>query len=187
MNEYCKDPHRQGAVDEAGDRRLLPLPGLTIEPPPKEIGPEPLYRVVYAIDIGARNPREAAERAHEIMMDPASLPPVLHIMDSGGGEEVIDLAASEAKGSPQSDESREKIRRFVLAGGTQCPECGGEDIDFGPVELDAQCACQEASCRRCEARFSGVYRLVGYGLHVGDSFEVHTLAERFIEIEGDKP
>jgi len=92
MKEHGKNPHCQTAVDEARVRRLSPLQRLTIEPPPKEAGPEQLYRVVYVIDINARNPRQAAERAHEIMRDPASMRPVLDIIDSGGRQTRVDLS-----------------------------------------------------------------------------------------------
>jgi len=92
MKEHGRNPHCQTAVDEARDRRLSPLQRLTIEPPPKETGPEQLYRVVYVIDINATNPCQAAERAHEIMKDPASMRPVLDIIDSGGRQTRVDLS-----------------------------------------------------------------------------------------------
>ena len=66
--------------------------GLTIEPPPKESGPESLYRVVYVIDICAENVRQAAERTHEIMQDPESMRPVLHILDTQGHAVDVDLS-----------------------------------------------------------------------------------------------
>ena len=34
-----------------------------IEPPPKDGGKEPLFRVIYAIDVGAADERKAAETA----------------------------------------------------------------------------------------------------------------------------
>lgn len=64
----------------------------TIEPPPKENGPEKLYRVVYIIDVNAADPKEAAEFTHQIMTDPDSLRPVLHIIDEGGKSVKIDLS-----------------------------------------------------------------------------------------------
>ena len=66
--------------------------GLQIEPPPKEQGPERLYRVVYVIDINAMNPKQAAERAHEIMKDPQSMRPVLEIIDASGRQTRVDLS-----------------------------------------------------------------------------------------------
>jgi hypothetical protein len=66
--------------------------GLTIEPPPQETSPEPLYRVVYMIDINANDPRQAAERAHALMQDGQSMPPVLDILDSTGRCTQVDLS-----------------------------------------------------------------------------------------------
>jgi predicted alpha/beta superfamily hydrolase len=71
---------------------MPPAPGLTIELPPKESGPERLYRVVYVIDVNAMNPRQAAERTYEIMQDPQSIRPVLDIIDSVGGQTRVDLS-----------------------------------------------------------------------------------------------
>lgn len=90
MKELCKNPRHQKTVDGARDTR--PLQGFSIEPPPKETGPERLYRVVYVIDINAMNPRQAAERTYEIMKDPASMRPVLDIIDSGGPQTRVDLS-----------------------------------------------------------------------------------------------
>ena len=64
----------------------------TIEPPPKENGPEKLYRVVYIIDVNAADPKEAAEFTHRIMTDPDSLPPVLHVIDEVGARVEVDLS-----------------------------------------------------------------------------------------------
>jgi len=66
--------------------------GFTVEPPPKESGPERLYRVVYIIDVNAADPKEAAEFTHQIMTDPDSLRPVLHVIDEGGRRVEIDLS-----------------------------------------------------------------------------------------------
>jgi len=68
---------------------------LTIEPPPKDSGDEPLYRVVYAIDLSAADPAKAAEEAHRIIADPGSLPPVLDVMDHSGKVTRIDLSDQE--------------------------------------------------------------------------------------------
>lgn len=74
--------------------------GLKIDPPPEEGGDEPLFRVVYMIDVNAGDVREAAEYTHRIMTDPDSLPPVLQVIDSKGHSTEIDL--SENKGDPES-------------------------------------------------------------------------------------
>ncbi len=67
--------------------------GLAIEPPPQEQGSqEPLYRVVYIIDVHAADVRDAAEYTHRIMADPGSMAPVLHVLNSEGHDVVIDLS-----------------------------------------------------------------------------------------------
>ncbi len=212
MEEYCQNPLCENeaskevpvSVREASDQKRslcavceesyswgvqqgqMSQKGLLIEPPPKEQGPEPLWRVVYTIDVNAANAHKAAERAYEIMTDPQSLRPVLHILDGGGSETTVDLAEEPAPSpaSAESSASREKALRFVQASGTQCPECGSGDLDFGTVEVEAQSAFQDACCQDCEARFYGVYRLVGYGLHHDGSCEVHTIDEDSGEIAG---
>ena len=63
-----------------------------IQPPPVEKGNEPLFRVIYVIDVNAANPMEAARLTHQIMTDPDSLPPVLEVMDHEGKVEKIDLS-----------------------------------------------------------------------------------------------
>jgi len=66
--------------------------GLKIEPPPEEIGDEPLFRVVYMIDVNSGDVREAAEYTHHIMTDPESWRPVLQVVDSAGNVSEIDLS-----------------------------------------------------------------------------------------------
>jgi len=63
-----------------------------IEPPPKDRGSEPLFRVVYVIDVSAPNALEAAKLTHQIMTDPESLMPVLEVMDCRGTVVKIDLS-----------------------------------------------------------------------------------------------
>jgi hypothetical protein len=64
----------------------------TIGPPPKDQGPVPLYRVVYVIDVNAADAQEAARCAYKIMTDPASMRPVLDVLDSEGRNTRIDLS-----------------------------------------------------------------------------------------------
>lgn len=64
----------------------------TVEPPPKDKGPEPMYRVVYTIDVNASSPRHAARCAYEIMTDPESMKPVLHVLNSKGRCVTVDLS-----------------------------------------------------------------------------------------------
>ena len=63
-----------------------------IQPPPAETGDEPLFRVIYVIDVNAADSLEAARLTHQIMTDPDSLPPVLEVMDHTGKVENIDLS-----------------------------------------------------------------------------------------------
>ena len=205
MKEFCENPLCENkavkqvpvSVREGSDQRRslcatceevytwgvqqgqLSRKGLLIEPPPKEKGPEPLYRVVYVIDVNAADKRDAADYTHQIMTDPSSLAPVLHVLDHRGHDTIVDLAgeSSGAAVEPPSDESEQKAKRFVQAGGTHCPQCQGSDLDCEKVELDELCAYQEIHCRNCQLKFFAVYQLAGYGLHVGDSFEVHTIKE----------
>jgi hypothetical protein len=172
------------SLDASGDDQASE--GLMIDSPPREEGAEGLYRVIYTIDVNARDARQAAERAYEIMTDRQSLRPVLHILDGRGPETTVDLAEEPAppRGSAEPSASREKALRFVQASGTRCPQCGSRDIDFGTVQVEAQSAFQDAGCQDCEARFYGVYRLVGYGLHHDGSCEVHTIDEDSGKIAG---
>ena len=70
--------------------------GLKIGPPPKENGQEPLYRVVYTIDVNAKNAHQAAKHAHRIMTHPDSMRPVLQIVDSDGIHTEVDLSEDNA-------------------------------------------------------------------------------------------
>jgi hypothetical protein len=79
---------------ETQDEETVPSKGLMIEPPPTEAELELLYRVVYVIDINAKHPRQAAERAHTLMQDPESLPPVLDVLDSSGRRTRVDLSGT---------------------------------------------------------------------------------------------
>jgi len=77
---------------ETQNKDSMSSKGLMIEPPPMEAGLEPLYRVVYMIDIGAKSPRQAAKRAHTLMQDPESMPPLLDVLDSNGRRTRVDLS-----------------------------------------------------------------------------------------------
>ena len=92
MKEHCKSRRHRKAAGRAQDRRLSLPQGLIIEPPPKEDGPERLYRVVYVIDVSAMSPQQAAEHAHEIMRDPESMRPVLDVLDGQGRRARVDLS-----------------------------------------------------------------------------------------------
>ena len=63
-----------------------------IEPPPKDKGKEPLFRVVYAIDVGAVDERKAAETAWQMMRAEDAFEPVMVIIDSDGKQTKLDLS-----------------------------------------------------------------------------------------------
>ncbi len=63
-----------------------------IKPPPKDQGLLPLFRVVYAIDVDAKNETEAAKKAYQMMRDEDSLAPILTVINSDGKTTQIDLA-----------------------------------------------------------------------------------------------
>lgn len=69
-----------------------------ILPPPKDKGKEPLFRVVYVIDVGASNVVEAARIAYEIMSSSDSIPPVFEVIDNKGNRVKIDLSRRKKKG-----------------------------------------------------------------------------------------
>jgi hypothetical protein len=73
-----------------------------IDPPPEDKGPEPMYRVVYVIDLNAPNPQKAARCAYKIMIDRASIRPVLHVLDYEGRSTRVDL--SEDRQPPQKQQ-----------------------------------------------------------------------------------
>ena len=85
--------------------------GLTIAPPPKEKGEEPLFRVVYVIDVNAADANAAAVESYRIMTGPDSLSPVLQIIDYKGYATTIDL-------SEDNFEGRSYSRKW------KCPDCG---------------------------------------------------------------
>jgi len=83
-----------GEVDRLCRRLNLDseVAALYIEPPHRESGKEPLFRVIYVIDVNAANPREAAEHVHQIMADPESMAPSLQIIDHTGTVVTVDLS-----------------------------------------------------------------------------------------------
>ncbi len=63
-----------------------------ISPPPKDKGNEPLFRIIYTIDVSAANPSKAAEAAWEMMRAQNAMNPVLVILDNDGNQVKIDLS-----------------------------------------------------------------------------------------------
>ncbi len=63
-----------------------------IKPPPEDKGKEPLFRVVYAIDVDALNEKKAAEKAWHMMRDKDSFDPILVVIDSQGKQIEFDMS-----------------------------------------------------------------------------------------------
>ena len=101
-------------------------PGLSIEPPPEEKGDEPLFRVVYIIDVNSGDIREAAEYTHRIMIDPESLPPVLHVIDFKGKSTEVDLSKDDADRNDNDETTDYKPAAQYLAD-------NGDRIFTGPM------------------------------------------------------
>jgi hypothetical protein len=70
--------------------------GLHIQPPPKDS--DPVFRVVYVIDVGARDIVEAAWTAYRMMIASDSMPPIVEVIDNRGNKVRIDLSQSRWKG-----------------------------------------------------------------------------------------
>lgn len=62
-----------------------------ISPPPRDKGEEPLFRVIYAIDVGAADERKAAETAWQMMRAKDAFDPVLMVLDAEGKQTKFDL------------------------------------------------------------------------------------------------
>ena len=101
--------------------------GLKIDSPPKEKGDEPLFRVVYIIDVNSGDIREAAEYTHRIMSDPESLRPVLHVIDSNGKSTEVDLS----KDSADCDDNEETADYELAA---QYLADNGDKVFTGPMK-----------------------------------------------------
>jgi len=101
--------------------------GLKIDAPPKERGDEPLFRVVYIIDVNAGDIREAAEYTHRIMTDPESMRPVLHVIDFKGVCTEIDLSADNANSEESASTANYEAAAQYLAD-------QGDQIFTGPMK-----------------------------------------------------
>ena len=62
-----------------------------VTPPPKDAGEEPLFRVVYAIDVNASDEQKAAETAWHMMRAKDAFDPILMVLDSEGKQTKLDL------------------------------------------------------------------------------------------------
>ena len=92
LGRFDSDQVARTYVDQLLAQKDPSRTGLHIDPPPSEIGPEPLFRVVYVIDLNALNPKAAAQETHRIFLDSESIPPVLQVLDTQGHETTIDLS-----------------------------------------------------------------------------------------------
>lgn len=57
--------------------------------------------------------------------------------------------------------TQNKVNKYVLDGGCECPFCGSTQIEGREVEVMAGSAFQEMSCLACGAEWDDVYHLVG--------------------------
>jgi len=92
LGRFDSDQTARAYVDQLLAQKDPSRTGLHIDPPPSEIGPEPLFRVVYVIDLNASNAEEAARETYKIFLDPESIPPVLQVLDPQGHETTVDLS-----------------------------------------------------------------------------------------------
>lgn len=89
-------PLDAGEVDDLCERINASLvkvavKGFWIEAPRKVSDPDPLYRVLYVIDLNAADPEEAARKAHRYMASPTSMAPSLDVIDHTGHVVTIDV------------------------------------------------------------------------------------------------
>ena len=111
----CEEPYTWGV-----QHGKMTCDSLKIDPPPEEKGDEPLFRVVYVIDVNAGDVREAAEYTHRIMTDPDSLPPVLHVIDFKGNSTEIDLSKNEADlNEPERSANYEAAAQYLADEGNR--------------------------------------------------------------------
>jgi hypothetical protein len=180
MEEYCQNPLCENeavkevpvSVDKASDQvRALcaaceeaytwgvqhgkcASPGMRIEPPPKEKGDEPLFRVVYMIDVNAGDVREAAEYTHRIMSDPASMRPVLQVIDSKGNSTEVDLSADNANRDHNTHAANYKAAAQYLAD-------QGDRIFTGPMKGGLwNSRCMDASIMSKKQGDKSAYKLL---------------------------
>jgi len=110
-----------------------------IAPPPEESGPEPLWRVIYTIDVNASDANKAALAVHNIMKDPESWAPILEVMDSQGHIARIDLS--------EMDNDRKKDKKTNRA---RCNWCNKE-TDVKSITWNGLLFCSETCLDACRA------------------------------------
>jgi transposase-like protein len=57
--------------------------------------------------------------------------------------------------------SEEQVRKFIFSGGERCPECGQDQLEGGPFQVDGSRAFQELSCNHCDKAWESEYTLTG--------------------------
>jgi hypothetical protein len=87
-----KDIRRNSAGDVQRGGAEMSSKDYRITPPPKDAGKEPLFRVVYAIDVNAADERQAAETAWQMMRAKNAFDPILMVLDSEGKQTKLDLS-----------------------------------------------------------------------------------------------
>ena len=99
MQTDARTQLRRNTTDKESNGTMRQCPGgLLISPAPKERSSEPLFRVVYIIDVNGVDARKAAKSAYQIMSDPDSMPPVLHVLDGKGHVAKFALASPDKGG-----------------------------------------------------------------------------------------
>ena len=98
VEKLCQRLNLGEGSDPRGTSRSA-SPGMAVDPPPEEDGREPLFRVLYIIDVNASDAHAAAACAYRIMSDPVSMHPVLHIIDNAGSTTTVDLSEDEGHNS----------------------------------------------------------------------------------------
>lgn len=102
-----------------------------IPPPPKDKGKDPLFRVIYAIDVGAANERKAAEIAWQMMRAEDAFDPIMVILESDGKQTKLDLCECgncDWRGDVNKCSEIHRLLDRVETGGEfptgECPRCG---------------------------------------------------------------
>lgn len=52
---------------------------------------------------------------------------------------------------------------YVAAGGVRCPKCGSQNLSGDSFDTWAGGASQSIGCNDCDAEWTDMYKLVGYG------------------------
>ena len=89
VGRFKSEQDAKQLADDLMSKACDPKRGLHVEPPPNQ---ESIFRVVYVIDVFMENVMAAAREAYEIMIDPDSMAPVLHVIDTKGNQVTIDLS-----------------------------------------------------------------------------------------------